>query len=372
MDPDRQARAREHARERRRLTALEITYSGLLALAFLHSGASAGLRDVLRTAITSPWLLAGAYLTIVLLGYTLLTLPLDWWSGYALPHRYGLSTQTPRGWLLDLYKSMALAWIMGMAVGQAVYALLRATPDTWWVWSGIMLVVITVLLGQLAPVLILPIFYTLTPLDDAELQARIRRLGEQAGIRVAEVYTIDLSSRTTTANALFMGLGRTRRIALGDTLYEDFQADEIETIVAHEMGHQTHHDLELGIALQSMLLFGGLYLAHLVLTWGVGWYGFEGPADVAALPLLLLAMGASAAVTGPLLNAYSRWREREADRYALRATNNPAAFGRALTRLARQNLVDLDPPRWVVWLMYSHPPIRERVAMARDWPETAP
>ncbi|MGI5916625.1 MAG: M48 family metallopeptidase [Anaerolineae bacterium] len=370
MDPDRRARAREHARERRRLALLQFVWSALLVLFFLQSGASVALRDLLRQiGLTDPWLQVTAYLTVALLAYSLLTLPMEWWSGYVVPHRYGLSTQTPYSWLQDLIKSLLLAWALGVLLGQVVYALLRINPDTWWAWAGIVLLLATIGLGQLAPVLILPLFYTLTPLEDDELCRRIRRLGEYAGIRVAEIYTIDLSRRTTTANALFLGLGRTRRIALGDTLYEDYDVDEIETIIAHEMGHQAHHDLEQGIAVQSALLFGGLYAAHLALRWGVSRYGFEGIHDLAALPLFLLVMGAFAAVTGPLINAHSRWREREADRYALRITQNPRAFARALRRLTRQNLVDLEPPQWVVWLTYTHPPIRERLAMAENWPD---
>ena len=266
--------------------------------------------------------------------------------------------------MIDQLKSFALSLLLGIPIAEVLYWLLRAYPTTWWIFGGMFLLFLTIILGQLAPVLIVPLFYTLTPLDDEELRRRIERLAQRVGVRIADVYTIDLSSRTRAANAMVMGLGRTKRIALGDTLYNEYDADEIETILAHELGHQVHHDLELGILVQSLLTFGGLYLAHRFLQWGVGVFGLKGVADIAGLPLFVLAMSLFALITMPLGNAYSRWRERLADAFALRTTGKPEAFARAMTRLANQNLAEADPPRWVVWLLYSHPPIRERIEAA--------
>ncbi|GAP63533.1 STE24 endopeptidase [Ardenticatena maritima] len=365
LDPQRQARAREYARIRRRLLLLNIglTFGGLVFVQ--ASGLSVWLRDwLVAHGLHSPWALVAAYVALGMTAYTLALLPLDWYEGYVLPHRFELSTQTPRGWLIDQLKSFALSLLLGIPIAEVLYWLLRAYPTTWWIFGGMFLLFLTIVLGQLAPVLIVPLFYTLTPLDDEELRRRIERLAQRVGVRIADVYTIDLSSRTRAANAMVMGLGRTKRIALGDTLYNEYDADEIETILAHELGHQVHHDLELGILVQSLLTFGGLYLAHRFLQWGVGVFGLKGVADIAGLPLFVLAMSLFALITMPLGNAYSRWRERLADAFALRTTGKPEAFARAMTRLANQNLAEADPPRWVVWLLYSHPPIRERIEAA--------
>ncbi len=365
LDIDRQERAREYARERRRLLVVDLGLSAVVVVGFLVTGASQWLKEALTgTGLTNPWGLVGAYLALAYLGYTVVFWPLGWWSGYVLPHRYGLSTQTLRGWATDELKSLGLGLALGIPVGEVIYWLLRSYPATWWLWGSAFLLIATVLMGFVSPVLIVPLFYKLTPLDDPDLAERIRALAERTGRRIAGVYTIDLSSRTTAANALFMGLGRSQRIALGDTLYSEYSADEIETIVAHELGHQVHHDLWLGLAVQSATLVGALYVAQLFLRWGVVQFGFSGPGDVAALPLLALATGLFSMVTLPLGNAYSRWRERLADRFALEATGKRQAFRRAMARLANQNLSEADPPRWVVWLLYSHPPIKERIRAA--------
>jgi STE24 endopeptidase len=162
-----------------------------------------------------------------------------------------------------------------------------------------------------------------------------------------------------------MGLGNTRRIVLGDTLLSEFTPDEIETVLAHELGHHVNKDIPLGLVVESVMTLGGLYLAALGLKWGAAAFGFGGPADIAALPVFALVMGAYGLVTMPLGNAFSRWRERRADGYALRATGNGAAFASALTRLANQNLSDVDPEPWVEFLLYSHPALNKRIAMAK-------
>lgn len=365
LDDERQEDAREYARIRRYLLLLNLTVTAVLVVGALVTGLSSWLKETLIAAgLTSQWLLVAGYFAAALLAYTLVMVPLSWYSGYVLPHRYGLSTQTPADWFKDQAKSLALTLVIGLLVGEVMYWLLRNQTDIWWIWAAAFLILFTIVLGHLAPVLIVPLFYTLTPLDDEELVERIKKLADRTDVTIADIYTIDLSSKTTAANAMVMGLGSTKRIALGDTLYEEYSHDEIETIIAHELGHQVHHDLELGIVVQSVLLLAGMYVAHLFLTWGVGAFGLDGIGDIAAFPLLVLAIGIFSLITMPLNNAYSRWRERLADRYALQTTEMPRAFANAMTRLANQNLADVDPPRWVVWLLYSHPPIKERLAAA--------
>jgi STE24 endopeptidase len=188
---------------------------------------------------------------------------------------------------------------------------------------------------------------------------------------VSGVFRFDLSRRTKAANAALTGIGGTRRIILGDTLLNEFTPDEVEAVIAHELGHHVNRDIPAGILVSTLITLVGLFLVSLGLGWGAHAFGFSGPADIGALPLLALAFGLFGVLTLPLNNAYSRWREARADAYALAATNNPQAFAAAMTRLANQNLADADPERWVVVLLHSHPPIRDRLAMAAGWQKPA-
>jgi len=367
LDPARQHQAREYARIRRRLLLADLGLGAAFALLWLLSGASAWLRDQILGLTQQPLLVVALYAAIFGAIYGLLDAPLSYYSGFVLPHHYGLSTQTLRAWLWDQLKESAIGGVLGLILLEVVYALLRYSPAWWWLWTALVLLLFTLVLSNLAPILIFPLFYKFTPLEDQELVTRLTRLAENAGTRVRGVYRFDMSSKTVQANAALTGLGNTRRIILGDTLLDNFTHDEIEAVLAHELGHHVHGDMGRGILVQTVLTLGGLWLASLALQWGVGVFGFEGIADVAAMPWLALVLGMFGLITMPLGNAYSRWRERLADRYALDATHKPGAFASAMTRLANQNLAEADPERWVEVLLYSHPAISRRVAMAEQF-----
>jgi STE24 endopeptidase len=173
-----------------------------------------------------------------------------------------------------------------------------------------------------------------------------------------------MSRRTKSANAALTGIGRTRRIVLGDTLIDEFTPDEVETVLAHELAHHVHNDLLILIGFSTLTTAAGLYLASLGMVWAVNVFGFKSVADPAALPALGLVLGLYSLVTSPLENAVSRWRERKADQYALETTGKNQAFASAFVRLANQNLSEIDPEPWVVLMFYSHPPLQERIHMA--------
>jgi STE24 endopeptidase len=215
----------------------------------------------------------------------------------------------------------------------------------------------------------MPLFYKFVPLGEErqDLVQRLLRLADEAGTRVRGVYKFDMSRRTKAANAALTGLGNTRRIILGDTLLDEFTDDEIETVLAHELAHHVHRDIPVGMVIEALSTLVGLYLANLVLRWGVGYFVFQGVGDIAAFPLFLLVMGGYGLVTMPLSNAYSRWRESRADLYALQATRKPGSFASAMTRLANQNLAEADPEPWVELLLYSHPALSKRIAMAEHF-----
>jgi STE24 endopeptidase len=316
---------------------------------------------------TQPLVVVALYFVAFSIVYGLLDFPLSYYGGYVLPHRYGLSTQSPRDWLADQAKGAALGLGIGLAGMEVMYYLLRAFPSIWWLLTGILVLFFTIVLANLAPLLIVPLFFKFRPLEDAELVSRLISLAERTGTRVRGVFTIDLSTRTTAANAALMGLGNTRRIVLGDTLMEKYDPDEIETILAHELGHHVHGDIWRGIAVQTLLTLVGLFLADRLLRWGVATFAFEGLADVAAFPLVTVAMGGMAVLAMPLANAYSRWRERLADQFSLEMTGKPQAFISSMTKLANQNLSEAEPEPWAEFLLYGHPAIGKRIKRAQGF-----
>jgi STE24 endopeptidase len=301
--------------------------------------------------------------------FTILDLPLSFYSGYVLPHKFQQSNQTLSGWIKDLLKNLGLTIILGGFVLEMIYLLLRTSPDFWWLWSGGFLLLFNILIANLAPILLFPIFYNFTPLKDEfkELQDRLLRLADKTKVSVMGVYTFDMSRRTKSANAGLTGLGKTRRIILGDTLMDEFTTDEIETVLAHEIGHHVNNDIPLGIVIQTILTLGGLYLSSLGLSWGIDYFGFNSIADLAAFPLFGLTMGLYGLITMPLSNSYSRWREYLADKFALEVTGKGQVYANALTRLSNQNLADVNPEPWVEFLLHSHPALNKRIAMAKSY-----
>lgn len=353
----------------RRLMLVDLLLTALYSLAWLLFGWSAGLRSWLEGFTTNPWIFVLLYAAIFGGIYFLIDLPLSYYSGFVLPHRFGQSNETLKGWIVDQLKGIAVGAVLGGIILEIIYAVLRAYPDTWWIWAASIMLLFSVVLANLAPVLLMPIFYKFVPLGEeySDLVARLTRLFEKAGTQVKGVYKFDMSRRTKSANAALTGLGSTRRIILGDTLLSSFSADEIETVLAHELGHHVNKDIPFSIVIQTISTVVGLFLVSLALKWGVGYFGFHGVGDIAALPLFMLVMGLYGLVTMPLTKAFSRWRERLADRYALETTRNGQAFASAMTRLANQNLSEVDPEPWVEFLLYSHPALRKRIQMAEGY-----
>lgn len=282
-----------------------------------------------------------------------------------LERRYGLSTQSATHWLSDQAKGILLGLTLAVVGTAVAYYALRAWPDDWWWISAAAFALATIGLAQLAPVLLLPIFYKFKPLDRPALVDRLMKLAARARTNVNGVFEWVLSSHTKKANAALAGLGRTRRILLSDTLLADYSEDEIEVILAHELAHHVHRDLWRGIAVQAVALFGGFFLASVVLNAVADPLALRGTSDPAGLPVLMLIAGVWSLVLMPVVNAISRAQERAADRYALATTRNVDAFVTAMKRLSQQNLAEEYPSDLVRLLFYSHPPIRERIDAAR-------
>ena len=314
-----------------------------------------------------------AVLFVVLVSWAA-ALPLSYVRGFAVQHAWGLSTQTTAAWLLDSLRALLVAAVVATAAGLTFFGLVRWQPRTWWLWGWAGFTVLTALLFFLYPVLIAPLFNRFTPLDDAGLAQDIKQLATEAGITVDEVLVADASRRSTVENAYVAGLGATKRVVLFDTLLGAGDEAETRYVVAHELGHRVENHITKNLALSSV----GLLLGFALLSW-LGrrselwaWAGAQGIHDQAAVPLLVVFTTVLTLVLMPLENAVSRRFESRADDIALELTEDPDSAVRVHRRLAFANLADLDPPAPAVWLLYTHPPVADRIEAAVAEKRTAP
>jgi STE24 endopeptidase len=257
--------------------------------------------------------------------------------------------------------------LLGVSGAEVVYALIARAPVWWWAPAAAVFIVAMGLMAKVAPVLLLPIFYKFRPLERESLRARLVDLSLRAGVPVLGVYEWGLGEKTRRANAALVGTGGTRRIIVSDTLLAEYSEDEIEVVMAHELGHHVHRDIPVALLAEAARVTAALFGA----AWSLGalWQVLRlaSPSDVGGLPLLLLAGGAVTLASAPLTNALSRRNERRADQYALAMTGQPGAFISAMKRLAAQNLAEEDPSRTVLWLFHTHPPIAQRIEAARQF-----
>jgi len=359
--------ARDYNRLQRQLSVSDALLGVAMLALVLVTGWSAGFRSfTFRISGGSNYVLAlFLYVLILSLLAKLLSLPLDYY-GFRLEHRYQLSNQKVGGWWVDQAKSYALGFGLSTLMTQLLYLLIRKEPIYWWLWAWITFLALFVALAQLAPVLLFPIFYRFRALENEELRDRLTRLSERAGAKVRGVYEWKLSEKSKKANAALMGLGQTRRIVLADTLLANYTDDEIEAILAHELGHHVHNHILKSIGVQAVVSFAGFWVVKTMLRRPYpGW--FNSQVDFANLPLLLLVVTVMSLLLLPVLNAYSRYNERQADVYAWKSIRSIQPFLTAMNKLAEQNLAERTPSRWVEILFHSHPSISKRIAAAERW-----
>ena len=360
--------ADERARARAYHRPLYLALLGDVAL-------SAGLLAALSWSSLGDWLFspleslspvpaAAAYAALVTVFSSVLRTPLAFWRGWWRERRWGFSTQGAGGWLGDRGKGLAVSIVLGAGAWAAAVALARALPGWWALPAGAALALAVLLLSFVAPIVLEPLFNRFRPLGDETLAASLRLLSQRAGVPVREVLVADASRRTTKVNAYVSGIGRTRRVVVFDTLLEAADPAAVEVVVAHELGHRRDGH----VAKLTLLGMAGAAVA-VVLLWAVLGTRVADPRTLPEALLLLLALELAALAPGAAL---SRRFERAADRCSLELTRQPAAFARAHLELARRNLSDLEPPRLVYLLLFSHPTAPERLAFGEAWQAAHP
>ncbi|MFT4039932.1 MAG: M48 family metallopeptidase [Thermomicrobiales bacterium] len=362
-------RAKRYSRVQLALLGASLAWSAA-SMTWLARGKRAKrLQARIAEAVPDERLASPAFLATVSAGSWLAGLPLAYVSGHVVERAFGLTKQTTGAWFGDQVKGVLVGTALQTPLLTAAFVVIRRRPNDWWLILSGVSVPLVVLLSNLAPVVLMPIFNRFTPLEDARLREDLLALSERSGVQIEEIFQMDMSRQSEKPNAFFTGIGNTKRIVLGDTLLRDFEAEEIAGVVSHELGHQAHGDIWRLIGLGSALGFGMAWLiaklAPPLVEASSAETGVSEIGDEAAYPTLALLGTALGFFAAPVSAAYSRWLERRADRYAIALTGDPEAYAGAMERLAAHALADPDPPRPVVVLLYSHPPIAERIRAAR-------
>ncbi len=359
--------ARHYNRIQRWLSVADFAIGAALLIVLLATGWTNQLRDLaLRRGSQNYTLSLFIYLFFLLGISKLLGLGLDYY-GFRLERRFQLSNQKLRSWLWDEVKGFLVGLVMAGIVVELLYFTIRQWPQHWWIVMWALFLALFVVMAQLAPVVLFPIFYKFEPLENEDLRRRLVQLSQRAGTRVRGVYRWRLSEKSKKANAALTGLGSTRRIILSDTLLDNYAPEEIEAVLAHELGHHVHRHILKSILVQAGITFVGFWLTNWVLHYSVDHHMFEELSDFANLPLLALSATALSLLLMPALNAYSRYNERQADRYAFDSIASVEPFISSMNKLAQQNLAERTPAKWVEILFNSHPAISKRVAAAEAW-----
>jgi len=360
--------ARRYNRIKRWLGIADFAVGFGLLIVLLVTGWTGDLRDLAyqwgRQYYTVSLIL---YVVMLMLLTKVIGIGLEYY-GFGLEHNYHLSNQKLGSWFWDQVKGFLVSVILAAIVAVVLYSILREYSLHWWLLSWAVFLGLFVLMAQIAPVVLFPIFYKFEPLQNEDLKARLVRLSERAGTRVRGVYKWNLSEKSNKANAALTGLGSTRRIILADTLLDNYSPEEIEAVLAHELGHHVHRHILKSIGVQAIVTLVGFWAANLVLHVAVDrWHMFETLSDFANMPLLILVATLLSLLLMPALNAYSRFNERQADRYAFRSISTVTPFISSMNKLASQNLAERTPSKLVEWLFHSHPSISRRVQAAEAW-----
>ncbi len=367
---------RRYNRIQRWLSMTDAVIGFALLVVLLVTGWTGKLRDWSYLGANQHYFLA-VFLYVLMFSVIAkaMNAPFDF-IGFRLEHQYHLSNQKLRSWLWDECKGWLVSLVLGTIMVELIYGIIRVAPQRWWIIAWAVFTGLFLLMAQLAPVVLMPIFYKFEPLANDRLRDRLTKLGERAGTRVRGVYEWKLSEKSNKANAALTGLGSTRRIILSDTLLQHYSDDEIEAILAHELGHHVHKHILKSIFTQVAITFFAFWLINVVLRFVIAkdWFAVLSPRlyDFANLPLIVLVATILGFVLMPALNAISRRHERQADRYAWENTPAIEPFITSMQKLADQNLAERQPNKVIEALFHSHPSIGKRIAAAESWASKQP
>lgn len=371
MTPERRADAIEYSNTRNVLYFVEFFFGALIWIGLLVTGLSAKMLGWAERVGKRRFLTLFLYLLLLIGVVQLVSLPLEYYSGYHLEHQYGLSNQSLGAWAWDLLKGLAVAVVVFTLLAVIIYAIIRRNPRSWWAWLGVVSAPLVIFIIVVSPIVLTPIFYETKPMEETPLRAQILDLAAQSGIPDSRVFVMNASKDTKKLNAYVTGLGKTKRIVLYDNLVAGMNPSEVLFVVGHEMGHYLLHHVWIGVAISVAFIFITGYLAHLAMMRLIESYrarfGFDRLSSFASMPLIALSFSVIGFIFVPLQNSIWRHFEHEADIFGLQKTaDSDSAIG-AFEKLAAANLSNPNPSAFIKIWRYDHPTLSERVTFARSW-----
>ncbi len=371
FDADRYARSQAYTRESARFEIIHSTFSLVTLLVFWTLGGFGWLDGFSRQLVSGEIPAGLVFLGLLFVGHTLLHLPFSIHDTFVIEEKFGFNKTTPKTFVIDQLKGLMLAAVLGLPLAAGILWIFTNVQQAWlWAWG--FFVAFQLFLTWLAPTLILPLFNKFTPMADGPLRQAIHAMAAKCGFPLGEISVMDGSKRSTKANAFFTGFGKTKKIALYDTLIEEQTQDELVAVLAHEIGHfKLRHIIQrLAVSiLQAGVLF---FLLGLVIDGGkfsrelFDAFGVEKISAHVGLVLFGLLFAPASRLLGIAAAAWSRKHEFEADAYAAKATGKPESLVTALKKLSAKNLSNLTPHPFRVFLDYSHPPVLTRIGALRQ------
>lgn len=373
-DAEEYHRSQAYTRTKTRFGLITSAFDLALLLVFWFAGGFEALDTLVRGWAFGPVITGLLYIGILALAKGLLSLPFSIYSTFVIEERFGFNQTTPRTFVLDLLKGTALSIVLGGPLVAAILWFFGETGPYAWVYAWVAVTAFVLVIQYIAPRFIMPLFNKFEPLGEGELRDKLLAYVEAVRFPVAGIFLMDGSKRSSKSNAFFTGLGSNRRIVLFDTLVERHTPDELLTVVAHEIGHYKRHHIPqriaisilhtgvlfllLSIFLQVEGLYAAFYVDHMSVYAGLLFFGLlYTPVELLlSIPMQML----------------SRKHEFEADRFAVTTTGKPHIFIRALKELAGNNLSNLTPHPFYVFLNYSHPPLQDRIEAVREREPTRP
>ncbi len=343
------------------LLSMALSFSSLLIIAI--SGLPGMIETFLLNFIPEGSIFSIAYIFVISLIFSALSFPLSFYSRFVIEQEFGFNKTSLRLYLMDLLKETVLSLILMIPLLWVLFFFMDKTGSIWWIYASAFIIAFQLIIFLLYPVAIAPLFNKFTPLEDGSLKDRLNSLADRCGFASGGIYVMDGSRRSGHSNAYFTGLGKFRRIVLFDTLIESLSEEELEAVLAHEIGHNKLKHIPKMLITSIIGLCAALFITSLFMKWAplYGAFGYSGPSYHGILTILLYFATPFTFFLGPIGNIRSRKHEYEADAYACQAVSSNESLQKALLMLSRENLSNLTPHRLFSAFYYSHPALAERL-----------